>query len=247
MGKCLDTISRHRFIALVFFTRLVYVIYAAVAISGYSNLTDLLGNMHVCNVKDTSCTSLSPIINACLMTNTFSIIIVLSYTALDAWLRFRDRAGCCKAPLAFTMGFKGGLNLCLMVTLMQSTASFFAVGLLVQQYKKWGNDIGSNDTTILACGGLSCLGAVLAIVECGCVWWVQLRSKPGDPLLTAASDSTPYTNTCALRRPLPRRASSRRAPRKAARPSRVSCAGTRARTRTRPTRDPSVRAMEERG
>ena len=200
MGKCGDccaAIGRHRLTALVCFTRLVYIIYSAVAISGYSNLTDLLGNMHVCNVKDTSCTSLSPVVNACLMSNTISIIIVLSYTALDAWLRFRDRAGCCKAPLAFTMGFKGGLNLCLMVTLMQSTASFFAVGLLVQQYQKWGNDVGSNDTTILVCGGLSCLGAVLAIVEAVTVWWVQLRTKPSDPLLTGASSdaNTPYTNT----------------------------------------------------
>ena len=64
-----------------------------------------------------------------------------------------------------------------------------------RQYKKWGNDIGSNDTTILVCGGLSCLGAVLAIVEAGTVWWVQLRSKSSDPLLTSGSDSTPYTNT----------------------------------------------------
>ena len=203
MLQCCSTLcafaKTHRLTALTVFTRFVYVTYAAIAMSGYGNLEGLLGKLEVCPQSGGhKCASLSPVVNACLMSNIISIIVVLSYTGLDTWLRFRARAGCCKAPIAFTTGLKAGLNFCLMVTLMQSSASFLAVGLLVQSYNSWGDETPANESTIMVCGGLSCLGAALAVIEVMVVFWVALRKDKDtspliDPLRT--DQSGPYSNT----------------------------------------------------
>ena len=176
---------------LVVLTRAVYAVYCTLAVKGYGNISSLLGQMSVCNTYGHDCTSLAPVVNACLMSNVISIIVLLAYSAVDLALRLRAQAGCCKAPVMLTEGFKSGLGFCLLVTLMQSTASYFAVGLLVKSYQQWGEDAGQNDALILATGSIACLVAVLAVVEAAVVAIAQMRGGTTPALLSPLNTGAP--------------------------------------------------------
>ena len=115
--------------------RIFYLLFVLTACYGYPGVHDLLGKIQVCdpNEEGESCTSLAPVINACLMSTVLTTFVIILHTAVDIILKAHGPMRyCCGDSVEYGKGFLAMLRLCVLIVLMQSTVSFLAVGYLVR-------------------------------------------------------------------------------------------------------------------
>ena len=119
--------------------RIFYLLFVLTACYGYPGVHDLLGKIQVCdpnaNEEVESCTSLAPVINACLMSTTLTTFVIILHTAIDIILKAHGPMRyCCGDSVEYGKGFLAMLRLCVLIVLMQSAVSFLAVGYLVRAF-----------------------------------------------------------------------------------------------------------------
>ena len=144
MGRCAScwkwacggkTAMQRLALAATIALRIIYLLFVLTACYGYPGVHSLLGKIQVCdpNEEGESCTTLAPVINACLMSTVLSTFVILLHTAIDIVLKAHGPMRyCCGDSVEYGKGFLAMLRICVLVVLMQSTASFYAVGMLVR-------------------------------------------------------------------------------------------------------------------
>ena len=85
---------------------------------------------------------------------------------------------CCGATPDFARGFLAAMRVCVMAVLLQSTTSFFAVGMLVKAEDSFSSAVklGGNFTIIFATGSFAILAFVLTLID-ALVQWRDRCSK----------------------------------------------------------------------
>lgn len=160
--------------------RAVYLFFIVLAGWAYPFVLSLLSQIRVCDPnlaanstdadRELACTSLDPIVNACLMSSILSTLCIFLQMVVDCITSARGPMRyACGGSVEYGQGFLASLRMCVMITLLQSTASFLGVGILVRAVDPSRGPLRLHDnfSVVFAAGSFALISSILTMVDIG--------------------------------------------------------------------------------